>query len=298
MKNICVITTTSLKNDSRALKQIYSLLHAGYKVCAIEFENSGKDVIPSNVRIVRPKTFKVRYVKKNKNSFGTELKNKIIAIKNLWKFHFFNCYFSLRRVIPRCDLYIMHSPFPFIAVYFLTRNSRAVYIYDAHEYYMGQEVVKNKNIFGKVYEYFLTKLEFYSFKYSSIALTVSSDLKNLLEKKYLGNIEVLMNVHNPLLDRKTKIKNIRDFFCEDSFLILALGNARVGLDVNVLINAIKCLDERIKLVLVGKNYDLFIDKELEIFKNSRYYIFDSIDTREIVPFIRNCDLGVIILKKE
>ncbi|MBN1619658.1 hypothetical protein JW890_02950 [candidate division WOR-3 bacterium] len=270
---------------------------AGYEVYAIEFIDSGNQIIPTGVKIIQPEVLKLRVIKSNPVSFMLKMQNKISAFINILIFHYLNCFYNLRKVIPHCDIYIMHSPFPFLYVYFSTRNSRAIFIYDAHEYYMGQNFEKRTGLLNKIYEFFLTKLEFYSIKYSKINLTVSDDMAGLLRKKYKGNFRVVMNVHAPKLDLKDNVKNVRDFFDKNDFLVLMLGNSRKGLDVNLLIRAIIDLDRKIKLILVGKYHDSFIGREFQSYKNEKYFIFDDIHSREIVPFIRNCDLGVLILDK-
>ncbi|MBN1150594.1 hypothetical protein JXA84_05170 [candidate division WOR-3 bacterium] len=296
MKKICIVTTVAYQNDSRALKQLISLSKNGYSVVGVEFEKSDNFEFPENIDLIRPmQSPQIKPTQKPRHNIFGWIEKKIVSCKNIFRFYFLNCIYYPMRIIPSSDLYIMHSPFPFLPIFFRTRNKRAKFIYDAHEYYLGQGDIYQNTILKKIYDFLLGKIEKYSIHYSNATLTVSPGISKVLKKKYAAEPVVIMNVHDRTLDKVSKRGNIRDYFKKEDFIVLMSGNGKNCVNINLLVEAVLSLDRKYKLVLVGKNHNRFIDNSYLKFINDRIYIFDDLVANEIVPFIKGSDLGVVLV---
>lgn len=303
MKTIVSITPLPIAADSRTFKIASSFARFGYHSIVIEGEKSNlnpadllfelrstgsgplaKDrtvTTRRNVCSERRHNLHGQLIKK-RNRLPESVRKPLRRLMFLpWYWY---CYFGPRGVIPKASLYYLHAPYQFPAVYWFSRRYATPFIYDAHDFYP----VVSPNTFYK-------GLERWCIRKASAVVTVSEGIARLMGQEFGCQAVVLRNCHDSRMEREPP-QGLREMLglSSDTFLLVSVGQAKVGQAVVEALEALAVLPTSIHLALVGKNTEQYQEMVEATGLQSRVHLVPPVKPDEVVPFIRSADASIIL----
>ena len=303
-KLIVSLLTNARDKDSRALKMASSFVRWGYKSIVVEEQKSARDYSHLGIEVISLK----KSSQENMTSQNIGSLKKIL--KALWHFlrkmglgfmldfisyliyrrNYYDKYFySVRGMIPKADLYYLHSYEYFSSVKTFARDGAKV-IYDAHDYYSSIDRPKN-SLESKWLKPFQKKIENNLIQNSDAFVSVSPGLQNEYLNFFCKKPELIRNVHDKRLDQERK--NLRDCLGikQSCTVVVSVGNCKDGQRINEIIEALNLLPDHFHLCFLGDGYDSFHNqKDLS---KGRLHFYNRVLPENIVSFISGCDVGLL-----
>ncbi len=287
MKMIVSITPIAVASDSRTYKMAASFSRFGYKSIVVEGlrSNFHSNDLPFELRDVKGE---IIFTKAN----GREesFKKPARFAFELFQYWFlrltkpFSNQWRTFRTLPKASLYYLHSFYQFPAVFLKSKLLGVSYIYDAHDFY---PVVSP----GKFNDW----MERQCVRFAAKVVTVSSGVAELIEKEYDRSPIVIRNCHDTRLESEPAqdLRKILKLSQED-FLIVVVGQAKDGMAVPEVLEALCELPSNVHLAFVGKNTGNYL-KFVEQFQlAARVHLVPPVLPDQVVPFIKNADAAMII----
>ena len=207
------------------------------------------------------------------------------------------CRFAVKpvRVMTRGDLYHLHSYEYFPVVWLWSRLFGGRILYDAHDFYPGlYRDADLPRVRRRWIRPFLARMEALCVARADTILTVNDGIADLIEARFGRRPEILRNAHDERLDRAPD-RTIRETLglADDRFLVVIVGNRKVGRAVEEAIEALRLLPERVHLACVGAGYDDLAETAARRGLAGRVHGLPPVAPDEIVPFIAAADASLV-----
>ena len=334
MKTIVSVTPLKVQEDSRTFKQAASFTRFGYKSIVVEGqpsdlnkaclpfelisiggvrgdgqpvrENGNQSKETSENTVGRIGAFKTRILKLIHSIYDPlpePLKDRLPMrsigfVQFLFFFLFFMYvnFFLPVRYIPKANLYYLHSPVQYPAIYFLCKKYRVPFIYDAHDFYSRIEEKGNRMPYNRRWtDPFLFRLEKSCIQHAIAVVTVCDGVANLLEETFKCHPIVARNCHDYRLDQSPKM-DLRQLLglSPDKFILVTIGAAKPGQAIEESLDAMQKLPSNVHLAFVGKNTDQHLDLIRQRKLEGRVHAVPPVMPFEVVPFVRSADASLIL----
>jgi len=326
-KTVVSVTPLRAEADSRAFKVAASIARFGYNSILVEAERSDldKDRLPFRLLSMRDDTKHYSSMPKyqtNVSSSGAVnrrvletmeiIRNSLLQFPDplkgllrplvkllifLFRYGYYSCVLPLRS-IPRASLYYLHSYSLFPALYILSKKYRAPLVYDAHDFYPGiksPEEIRLLKFEQRWTIAFCQNIESRLIKYASNVITVSGGVARLQRETFGCNATVVRNCHDFRLDQEpsTDIRSTLGL-SPDKFLLVVVGNAKQGMAIQEVLDALAELPHHVHLVFLGKFYEQRLSNLCGGALGGRIHVVSPMKPYEVVPFIRTADASIII----
>jgi hypothetical protein len=261
MYDIALVSFTEYNEDIRVRKKALSLSKK-YNVLVINIRHN--TIFPKKKEIINKNLTVKRY-------FISKLRFKIRYLFN---------YCLLKKIVLEnpSKIYDCNDPDTLNAGYIGKKLYNSKIVYDSHELWSNYRTKSDfglKNFYNLLYSYFMLRLEKKKIYLSNKIITVSRDIKYLIETKYnIYNINVIYNYD-------TYKKN--NLSCSSKIkAIVFIGRYREG--VEDILNEI-FIKYHIKPIIIGFHGN---------YKNIEYTGF--LREKEFIAFLKKCDIGLVFLK--
>jgi glycosyltransferase involved in cell wall biosynthesis len=198
------------------------------------------------------------------------------------------------RTMPRASLYYLHAPYQFPAVYCVSRWHRVPFIYDAHDFYTrSHDLDANAHLWQRWVHAFEAWMERLSVRHALAVVTVSEGLAEEMNAAYHRRAVVIRNAHDARLE-STPGQTLRERLGlgPDVFLVVITGQAKPGLALQQVCDALAELPPRVHIAFVGAGYDrLLAGRRASI--ADRLHFLPPVAPTEVVPFIRSADAALL-----
>ncbi|WP_293865684.1 hypothetical protein [uncultured Alsobacter sp.] len=206
--------------------------------------------------------------------------------------------YAVGRRIPPASLYYVHSYELYRAVSGLAASLGVPVIYDAHDFYQGIRRPDEMPPFDRRWMMpFFRRREAECVAGCDGLVTVSAGTADLIEGAFGRRPVVLRNAHDPRLDQvpARTLRQVVGLSGEDRLLVVA-GNYKPGMAVGELLDALAALPDRVHVAFVGHGYEDGLDGFASHPARTRVHAGLGRPSREVVPFIRDADAGLVIYK--
>jgi glycosyltransferase involved in cell wall biosynthesis len=333
MSRICMFVLNPCTNDTRVLKEAYTLGSAGYDVNIIALNS--KEVPEDKEKkdkftIYRIKAVKFRslveflkniYFKVSRQKEGNDINHSVnpedegplhkrvicvvftFIMSLLNKMSRMETYISYWvqawRLAVRidADIYHAHDLNTLLPAYLALRKSSAKLVYDSHELFIEIQT------WNKIEKLFFKKLEQLFLKRTDLVITVNGSIADELQKRYKIDLpDVIINCPPPVTIRNNgdspMILREAAAIPDDGKLILYQGGFSLHRGLEELIEAFTLLSEDYYLVFMG--YGKITDK-LKALANKkglrqRVKFLPAVPLEDLLEYTSCADLGVIPYK--
>jgi hypothetical protein len=305
-KTVLSFTPVSLDKDSRTLKIAASFARKGYRSIVIEhkpsqrnFEDLGIEILslstnvnkdlPSSTRQNVLKYYLIKFLKfiwHGMRFIGLGSINDRLSFKE-YKIVFEEKYSLNNNLISQADIYYFHS---FEYTHFaLSLPKDDFIVYDAHDFYTDMQPSSQYSSLVRNWLLPYQKcLEKKLIERANIFVTVSRGIAQKYEEAYEKKPYIVCNAHDSRIDLAIN-KDIRAelYLDKSAFIVCVMGNFKLGMAYEESVEAFTKLADDTHLVFIGAGY------ENKLKSNSNIHFIDSLNPREIVPFIGTADCGLI-----
>lgn len=287
MKTIVSVTPVAVTSDSRTYKMAASFTRFGFKSIVVEGLKS--NVQPQSM------LFSLLHVQGDvifSKADGSR-KNPVLARRlsaewfKYWWLRLTKPFMNQVRTfisLPRASIYYLHSFYQWPAVFLKSMLVSAIYIYDAHDYYLAENP-------GRLNRW----LEALCIKYAGAIVTVSRGVAALLEKEYGCKPVVIRNCHDSRIE-ETPSQNLRQTLglSAEDFLLVVVGQAKDGMAIREALEAMRNMPSHVHIAFVGKNtqkYSVYVEQAQ---LGSQVHLVPPVIPSQIVPFIRSANAALIL----
>ena len=302
------ITPVAADRDARALKIAASLSRLGYTSLLFEGARSRVPQLayPAAIRALREEPAQL-YVgpeapvgpihrRSVAHWFDSTVGERVVAPIKYVKFRRdYSRRFELERsVLDGASLCYLHS-YEYFAALTAGRGAPCPVIYDAHDFYQGLLSDDTGTVLQKRWILpYLQRLESRCIAGASHIVTVCDGIANEIASRYGRRPTVLRNAHDERLEiRPAECIRERLGLSPADRLLVVVGNNKVGLAFDEVVDAVGALPGSPTLAFVGKGYDT---ASLPAALRGKVRAFDDLQAREVVPFIRGADLAIVPYK--
>lgn len=272
-KNIIMIVYNDLKMDSRVQRSAETLSKLGNLIVI----HIGKDFYEQDSY----ETINLK-IKGNKNitKYLSFVKGVISYIKNSNK---------------KIDLFYAHdffSALPLIVIKVLRKSKK--FVYDAHELY-----IPNKKENFSLRDYFFYLMEKLAIKMSNLIICAQNQRANIMKYKYklknkpivIRNISLLPKMDNNLDELNIGIDKFLD---KSNINIVYSGVVSKERNLIKVIEAVNCLDDNYKLLLIGYGDGVKeLVERINSLKNNNIMYLGKIEYNKMSNILKKCDIGII-----
>jgi glycosyltransferase involved in cell wall biosynthesis len=321
---IVTLTPLAVEKDSRTFKQASSLARYGFNSVVVEcscsdlqkndllFSLSSPECVKNDDCLKKTNTKRTmfqRILSMPRKALKLTRKTIQMIVKSnkvttylyaqlsllLFIYNYLKDNYTVSKRIPRADLYYLHSPYHFPAVWFLSLRYKAPFIYDAHDFYPHSVDLDSLSKLRRKQINFYTWIEKKCVKNAAAVVTVSDGVAKLISNYFSCNPIVINNSHDSRLDQRPE-KTIREVLClnNDDFIIIAVGNAKPQLAIENAIESMKQLPAKCHLVFVGNNYDEYMHLIDDKRSKQRIHFIPPVKPFEIVPFIKDANTALVL----
>lgn len=306
------LTPVAATSDSRTIRVAESLARAGYRSliwesvasfedpcvglkCALigaTGETAGAAALPRSIRTAGRIAPLLTSARQGRFGFPGEL-----ALYAALRFEYRRRY-EVRSRIPPASIYYVHSYELYRAVAGLAASLSAPVIYDAHDFYQGIRRQDELPSFDRRWMMpFFRRREAECVAGCDGLVTVSEGTADLIEAEFGRRPMVLRNAHDPRLD-KTPALSLRQTvgLSEDDRLFVVVGNYKSGMAARELLDALAGSPQHWHVAFVGHGYEDGLARFADHPARGRVHVGLGRPSREVVPFIRDADAGLVIYK--
>ena len=305
MTRVVSITPVPVERDSRTFKHAASLARLGYESVALEGAPSGLGgelpfelasvtrrpaaapgpAGPPSAAANRPRrSAAMRAVRRALDlpiTLGAQLR---------WNLR-------THRALPPADLYYLHSYNQFLAVSLKARRRGVPYIYDAHDFYSEEDSSPEAAGIGRLSGRLLGAIERACVRRAAGLTTVSDGVADLMERRFGRRPEVIRNCPDLRLDR-TSAGDVRSRIAapEQAFVLVSVGNAKVGDTIEEALLALEQLPDDVHLAFVGEGYERHRERARQHRLEGRVHFLAPVPPTEVADFISTADASPILYR--
>lgn len=282
---VCMVVLNNFTNDSRVLREAMSLEEEGYQVFVIAIYEDG---LKRKENIDGVQVFRTFLRTKNWP------KNKIFQIFKYIEFTIKSFIFIKKQKPHICHCHDLNTlPLGYIAKIFL----KSYLIYDSHELESQRSTLKKEPGW---FRWLDRKLEHFLVKRVDEIIVVCDSIADYIAKQdKVRRPFIVRNIPDLKKDILVPKKEDHLDFSNEYKIIIYQGGLFLNRGIEELIEAIKLLDKKIILVILGEGllYDKLIAKIKKLDLNSRVILKGYVPPSEILKLTSQADLGIVPVKK-
>jgi glycosyltransferase involved in cell wall biosynthesis len=295
---VASITPIAVGRDSRTLKQALSFERMGMRSVVVEGEQSpteGRDRSFERIAITAsPPSVKAPDGGAQRAGPGATIRRAAEPAAAAYA----NLRWNQRtaRALPDADLYVVHGWSQLPSVWRRAKRAGAPLVYDAHDSYFeryppGQDPEFASSATRRMF----AAMEGRFARGAAAFLTSSEGIADLLERRIGRRPEVIVNYPDTRVDVDPG-NDVRSALGlgEREFLLVSVGNAKAGMDVEAGIRAISHLPERAHLALIGGGIEPYEARVRELGLQGRVHLMGPVAPEQVNRFIAGADAGVIL----
>lgn len=313
---VVAVTPTSLRADSRTLKQAASLARAGHRSIVVEGRASDSDYTAFGIEVIAPRpapspAATLPVVASAAGSphpawrrWASRLRHGLL--RGLYDRKTFTQFLFARyrdeivpvfRRMPPADLYVLHSFQWLPAVRLRCFLHRVPYIYDAHDYYRGIMQPQELNRWTREWMLpFYARTDRAALRHASAAMTATAGTADLYKQSDGIRPTVLRNAHDPRLDRVlTETLRQRLRIAPDTFLVVSTGNYKPGMGLELLLPHVQALPASVHFAFVGAGFESLGSLGNAAAASGRIHFVPAVPAESVVPLIKDADAALILL---
>lgn len=201
------------------------------------------------------------------------------------------------KLLPKADVYIVHS-YEFVPLA-LAKGAlyRAPVIYDVHDLYgrIFEDLDKADLGADRWWSKIIRFCQWLAFSRCSAVTTVGEKIAEELQRQHGRLPVVLRSVHDARLDVEATTHDTPfDRRTPSDFLLVVVGENRPGQSVGQALEAFVGLASSVKCVFVGRGYEEWLEKIEVLGLQDRVYLAGPAPSWSIVPLIRKADASLIL----
>jgi glycosyltransferase involved in cell wall biosynthesis len=201
------------------------------------------------------------------------------------------------RIAPRASLYYLHAFYQFPAVYCLSRWYGVPYIYDAHDFYSRvHDLEPDAHLWRRWAHRFESWVERLSAAHAAAVVTVSEGLAEKMQPAFNRRPDVIRNAHDARLERApADTLRTRLGLDDRAFLVVVIGQAKPGLAIEQVCDAVRELPREVHVAFLGGGYDRAAAAARLRYGGAedRIHTLAPVAPTEIVPFVRSADAALL-----
>jgi len=204
--------------------------------------------------------------------------------------------FKCANVIERAEsnVYFAHDLYALPVAYWLSRRHNCQFVYDSVELSLGRNRLAPP---GLVSRFMISRTEALARKADAV-FAAWPYLKKILEKKYgVKRVVLLLNCPQYRPYRRSSYLDDKIYRDHNTLIVLYIGVITEGRGIKELIESVKYLNNRFKVVLIGpvaQNYKEQLNRVLRKEANdSRLFILDPVPPNKVVEYASSADVGII-----
>lgn len=197
--------------------------------------------------------------------------------------------------LPAADLYVAHGWNRLPAAWSAARRHGAAVLYDAHDSYFERYPDGESGYASSLTERVLAAYEGATARRCAGFVTATEGVADLLEHRIGRRPTVVFNYPDTRLDRDPE-GDVRTAVGADAdaILLVSVGNAKPGTDVEAGLDAIARLPDRFQLVLIGAGTEGYRGPVADRGLGSRVHLLSPLPPDRINRFIASADAGLIL----
>ena len=201
---------------------------------------------------------------------------------------------ALHAALPEADVYYIHSPDQFPAVWLKARRSQARIVYDAHDANWALDPDVDASAPNRWTLRLMERVDRICSRRVDGFLTVGAALASLLERHFGRRATVVRNCHDFRLDESAP-SDVRaaSGLGADDFLMVMTGAPKPGDTVEEALTALEGLPDA-HLALVGKGTQQHAPLVAARGLESRVHLLDAVPPTQVASFIRTADASPIL----
>lgn len=293
---VASLTALPLEVDSRAFRIACTLAEKGFRSIVVEGKASRNHFWSDLIEVcslsgpeAEQRGAKPRGGALRSGRFGRGGELGLYAAfraRELWRYH------SRQALIPRADLYYLHS----FELYLAVADRGVPIVYDAHDFHRGIEPPERLPSFDRnCLRPYLNRLEDRLVNAATALVTVSGGVANLMEATFKRRPMVIRNCHDERLDRVIEPDlRARLRLTPADRLCVVVGNRKHGMALDLAVTALSMLPDNFHLAFVGRFYEADQHRLCRHSAVARLHLGHWVAPDEVVPFIRTADLGLVL----
>lgn len=307
---IVSLTPNALRSDSRTLKEAATLAREGHRSIVVERFSSNADYSPLGIEVISllpalsavadqaPRVRPVWWHIANRLRQGAlrrpyDLKLFIDFLVQLWRDELWRA----TRIMPRADLYILHSFHWLWPVRLRCALHRVPYIYDAHDFY--SEMTPPEAVDRWTREWmlpFYARMDRAALAHAAASMTVTAGCAELYEQKFGIRPLVVRNAHDARIDRAPPL-TLRETLGlgPDDFVVVAMGNHKPGMRLDDLLLHADRLPAGVHLAFVGAGYENLGSVRDRAISTGRVHFVPPVPAEIVVPLIADADAALVLI---
>lgn len=200
------------------------------------------------------------------------------------------------RRLPRANVYHLHAPYQFPAVWLAARPARTPIVYDAHDFYSGinrpEELLPHERlIIHPLYE----AVERLCVRSAAAVVTVSCGVADLMERKFGRRPVVLRNTDDGRLHRVPR-QLLRETLglSRREFVIVVVGQGKSGQAWAELLSVLGSLPDDVHVVALGAGHTRLMALAKDSGVDGRVHVVGPVHPTEVVPVVAGADVGLLL----
>lgn len=321
-KKVCMLVFNHFRNDSRVLKEAYTLIENGYQVKVIALwedglersENlNGLEVTRLEINPLHTRLFKrsseptspnvgssstLKTDQKSQSSIKSKLvvftKRFLLGIHKpitYWQFHK-----AVKKEISgeKFDVFHAHDLNTLYPAYKGAKKHGGKLIYDSHELYIHRNKPHQPS---KFYKYISTQFEQYLISQTNAVITVSDSIADFLKSTYkIERPEVIMNAPSQFKDN-IEVKSLRQELNISNEFKIAIysGGITFNRGLEKVIESLTLLPN-VYLVLMGYGNPAYLNKleqiAMKLGVKDRFSFYGPVAPSEVTSYTASADVGI------
>ena len=306
MRRVVSVTPVAIERDSRTFKHAASLARLGYESIAREGAPSGlpRDQLPFELTSVtgRAAVAPAAGASEAPSEPDSRLRRALRTVRRALDLPITlaaQLRWNLRtyRALPPADLYYLHSYNQFLGVALKARRRGVPFIYDAHDYYWEEDSSPEAAGVGRLSGRLLGAIERACVRRAARLTTVSEGVAVLMERRFGRRPEVIRNYPDLRLDRESA-SDVRSRIAapEEAFVLVSVGNAKVGDTIEEALVALEELPDDVHLAFVGGGYERHRERVRDHRLERNVHFLAPVPPTEVADFISTADASPILYR--
>jgi glycosyltransferase involved in cell wall biosynthesis len=303
MKTIVSITPIAVERDSRTFKQAASMARLGHRSIVIEAEPSGSlpPALPFELVSVGATTAAAppaigagTGARPRGPAWLRRALGPALGLASYLRTYARRCR-TVEAALPAADLYYLHSPLLFPAVWWRSRRRRTPFVYDAHDLYWelrhdGRVLPAATRGIWAIWDL----VERACAARARVCVTVGRGVARHAEARFGRDFAVVHNAHDRRLDDdgvtdlRTRLR-----LRETEFLLVVSGNFKRGLAVEPMLQAVARLPDHVHLAFVGANYEPFPALADRLGIGHRVHFVPPVVPTQVVHLLAGADASAV-----
>ena len=199
------------------------------------------------------------------------------------------------RALPEADLYLLHNPREFPAVWARARSRGVPIVYDAYDFYSVLNLDgRDRPPEVRAVDYFYNALERVCVRGASACFTVSDGVATLCDERFGRPFAVIRNTPDVRLDVEDVVPLRERFGLEDAFVAVIVGNAKGrGMALRESIAALRDLSDDVHLILLGRWYEPWMGVARELGVAERVHSPGPVGPTEVTAALKGLDAAIV-----